>query len=95
MKDSKGHGSNPRGAQNAGVENIDQPENMLVNSIKPVEHTLNRALVNSFRASIRAGRPIPPIEVRGTKEFGIVFDGHHRLAAYKAEKQKTIPVRLV
>ena len=56
---------------------------------------LDRAKVNAIRAALRAGETVPPIEVSGSKGFGLVFDGHHRLAAYKAEGIKNIPVNVV
>lgn len=52
--------------------------------------------VKMYRERLRKGENIGPIEVVKAKDTGEYFllDGHHRLAAYKAEGKKEIPIKI-
>jgi phage-related protein (TIGR01555 family) len=56
----------------------------------------DKETVKSYREKIRNGEKLKPIEVVKVKDTGNyhILDGHHRLAAAKAEHLKTVNVRV-
>lgn len=99
MKDAKGHGSDPRGAHQAGIANVGKTQMMDISALVPTQrigllhksdpdYKTDTATINYFRAKIRKGEPIEPVIVRPN---GYVYDGHHRISAHVAEGHTKIP----
>ena len=94
MKDAKGHGSEARGgpAHGSGVDQVGRSVKMAFSKIKPQDYMDPRSeRVVNFRGMIRRGQELEPLVV---DPKGNLIDGNHRYAAYKAEKVKSIPVRI-
>jgi hypothetical protein len=87
MKDAKGHGSTAHGT---GVDQIGQIKTMPLNKLRPHGPT-DPALVNKYRELIKSGAPITPILIDTNN---LIWDGHHRYEAYKAEGIKRAPVEI-
>jgi RHS repeat-associated protein len=66
-------------------------------SIKPLQRELKRSRVEYYRAKIRKGESVAPINVVEVERFGRYIDnGHHRYAAYKLEgySDANIPMKI-
>lgn len=48
--------------------------------------------VKRYRATLRVGHDLPPIETRGSKQ-NIVYDGHHRVVASRLEGKGSVQVQ--
>ena len=96
MKDAKGHGSDPRGAHSTGINNLGNypPGTKIIpfRQVKPQDSVpADSERVVNFRGMIRRGEPLQPLVV--TSDHYLI-DGNHRYAAYKAERVKSVPVRV-
>jgi ParB-like chromosome segregation protein Spo0J len=94
MKDAHGHGSNPRGAQNAGIEAALTPAEMRpLSSMRPFYDASltdkDKAIIENMRQTLRNGGTLPPMTVLPD---GRLDDGNHRWHAYKAEGVEEAPV---
>lgn len=92
MKDAKGHGSDPRGAHNAGIDTIGAVRTVPISKVYPTE-LLNMyetdPTVEYFRQKIRNGEEVPPIQIDTDNN---IVNGHHRYTAYIKEGAKRVPV---